>query len=243
MIEKITAIVLDITRHNDKVNIVNLFTRQHGRMGVVCPAGSSRNSRLRQARLQPLAVIEADINLKPNAELQRLGSFSLSEVWTDIYFNPLKRAIVLFLSEFLNNMLRASMPDEAIWDYICRSLSLLDNMEKGISDFHIAFLSSLLPFAGIQPDITGYRQGMAFDMRNGTFKEMAAASRHPETLTGEEAYGAFLLSRVNFSNIKGLRLNSQTRMRMLRGLLSYYSIHFPGAGNLKSLDILHELFS
>lgn len=243
MTEKINAVVLDITRHNDKLNVVNLYTRQRGRIGFLSPSGSGKSARLRQARLQPLAVIDADINFRPNSELQRLSSFSLREVWTDMYFNPVKRTLVFFLSEFLNNLLRASMPDENLWEYIVGTLSLLDRTDTLSPDFHIAFLSSLLPFMGIQPDNSNYKPGMAFDMRDGMFKDNPFNYRRPDLLTGEEADMAATLCRVNFSNVGALNLNARLRLQILRRLLDYYSIHFPGAGNLKSLEILHEVFS
>ena len=119
MTEKITGLVLDITRHSDRLSIVTLYTRSRGRLSFLSPVGSGKAGRLRQARLQPLAVIEADINFKATSELQRLGTFALHEVWSDLYFDPVKRLIALFLAEFLNRLMRATMPDELMWDYIC----------------------------------------------------------------------------------------------------------------------------
>ena len=123
MTEKITAFVLDVTRHNDRHNVVTLYSRTRGRISFLSPCGSGKSGKLRQARLLPLAVIDADINFRQTSELQKLGAFSLHHVWSDIYFHPVKRLVALFLSEFLNRLLRASMPDEALWDYIFNSLS------------------------------------------------------------------------------------------------------------------------
>lgn len=241
MTEKITGIILDITRHSDRLSIVTLYTRTRGRLSFLSPIGGGKAGRLRQSRLQPLSVIEADINFKPVAELQRLGSFSLHEVWSDIYFDPVKRLISLFLSEFLNRLLKATMPDELMWDYICDSLRLFDRMKSGTADFHITFLSSLLPFAGIQPDGSEYRAGMIFDMRAGTFSNSLPS--HNEYLRGEEARFASLLCRLDFSNVRALHLNGKLRNRILDGMLHYYAIHYPGTSTLKSLDVIREIFS
>lgn len=245
MTEKITAIVLDITRHNDKLNVVTLYTRNRGRIAFLSPVGGGKAGRLRQARLQPLAVIEADINFRQTSELQRLSLFSLHTVWTDLYFHPIKRIIILFLSEFLNKLLRATMPDENLWDYIYNSLLLLDRMESGISDFHIVFLSSLLSFVGIQPDPATYHPGFIFNMESGTFFNPSLLTHNPTTpflLIGENARLAAILCRINFSNIRALHLSGNLRNRILKNLLKYYSIHFPGSGNLKSLDVIHDIF-
>ena len=240
MTEKFTAIVLDITRHNDKHNIVTVFTRERGRVVFLSPCGSGKAARLRQARLQPLAVIEGDMRFNQTAELQKLGAFSLREVWGDIYFNPMKQMIALFLSEFLNRLLRASMPDENMWDYIVSSLRLFDGMTKGVSDFHIAFMASLLPFAGIQPDASEYEPGMVFDMRAGVFADRLPP--HPDYLQGDEARFASIVSRINFVNVRALRLDGGLRRRILGRLLAYYSIHFPGTANLKSLEVIRDIF-
>ena len=241
MTEKITGIVIDITRHSDKLSIVTLFTRTRGRLSFISPSGAGKAGRMRQTRLQPLAVIEADINFKPTSELQRLGNFNLSEVWTDLYFDPVKRTMALFLTEFLNRLLRATMPDENLWDYLLNSLRLFDRLRDGVADFHIAFLSSLLPFAGIQPDPSDYSEGAFFDMQAGRFSKIHPP--HNDALSGEEARWAATLSRINFSNVRALRLNGGLRHNILEGILRYYAIHFPGTSNLKSLPVLHEIFS
>ena len=241
MTEKITGLVLDITRHSDRLSIVTLYTRSRGRLSFLSPVGSGKAGRLRQARLQPLAVIEADINFKATSELQRLGTFALHEVWSDLYFDPVKRLIALFLAEFLNRLMRATMPDELMWDYICDSLRLLDRMHAGVADFHIAFLASLLTFAGIQPDCRDYKPGSIFDMQAGVFVDRLPS--HSDYLKGEDAKLAAIISRVNFSNVRALRLNGNLRRQILEQLLHYYTIHFPGTANLRSLDVIHDIFS
>ena len=240
MTEKFQGIVLDIVRHSDRHNIVTLFTRTRGRVSFLSAAGGGKSGRVRQSRLQPLAVIEGDYIFRGNAELQKLGSFSMHRVWSDIYFHPVKRLIAIFLSEFLNRLLRASMPDEALWDYIVGSLSLLDNMKSGIADFHITFLASLLPFVGIQPDHTQYTKGSILDMLAGQFTDRVPS--HRDYLQGNDAKLAARLCRVNFSNTRALRLNGELRHRILSTLLRYYGIHYPGTASLKSLEIIHEIF-
>lgn len=239
MTEKITGIVLDIRRHNDRHNIVTLFTRSRGRVAFLTPAGGGKGGRLRNSRLQPLAVVEADVSFRQNVELQKLPAVTLREVWTGIYFHPVKPMVVLFLSEFLNRLLKASMPDEAMFDYIVGALALFDGMATRVADFHIVFLSSLLPFLGIQPDISEWAPGRVFDMRSGTFTPLRPP--HNDCLSGDEARWAALVGRLNFSNFRALHIDVATRSRILEALLRYYSIHFPGTGSLRSVDVIRDV--
>ena len=240
MAEKINGIVLNVRKYNDKNSIVTLFTREKGRLGFIFPAGSGKASNIRRARLQPLAVVSADINFKGGTDLQRLGAFSSAEIWSDIYFHPTKRALVLFISEFLYKLLNATMPDPHLYDFLINSFRLLDGMKKNIADFHIPFLVSLLTFSGIQPNISGYKPESVFEFASGSFVSEYEAKG--PILKGQQARNVTFIARVNFSNMKSLRLNALNRRQILYGLLNYYSYHFPGLGSLKSPEILREVF-
>lgn len=240
MSEKVEGIVLNVRKYNDRNNIVTLFTRERGRLSFISPIGSGKASNVRRARLQPLSVVSTDLNYKATVELQRLGSISSSEIWSDIYFHPSKRALALFISEFLYRLLNASMPDSGLYEFLIKSFRLLDGMQEGIADFHIPFLVSLLSFSGIQPDLTNYQPNYIFDFSSGAF--ISAKESSGPSLKGEEAKAVIFVMRLNFSNMKRLRLTAVNRRQILYGLLNYYSFHFPGLGNLKSPEILREVF-
>ena len=241
MSEKIRGIVLNVRKYNDRNNIITLYTRERGRLAFISPAGSGKASNARRARLQPLAVVETELNYKAGAELQRLGSVTPSEIWTDIYFHPAKRAISLFISEFLYYLLNATMPDPSLYDFLIDSLRLLDSMDNGINDYHLVFLISLLPYSGIQPDTSGAREGYVFDFSAGGFLPEFEAKG--PVIASPDADAIPVISRLNFSNMKCLRLTAANRRQILYGILNYYSYHYPGLGKLKSIDVLRDLFS
>ena len=239
MREKFEGIVLNIRKYNDRNIIVTAYSKNHGNISFISPTGSGKGAAVRRAHLQPLSYISSDITYKPGADLNRLGSVSLCEVWNDIYFHPVKRLISFFISEFLYRFLKASMEEPQLWDFIVDSIRLLDRMKKNISDFHIVFLISLLHFSGIQPDIKTYRNGYVFDYASGSFVH-EQESKGP-SLKGEEAYAVTWVSRINFSNIAKIKLSTNERRRLLSAILNYYSYHFPGLSGMKSLEILQEI--
>lgn len=241
MSEKIRGIVLNVRKHSDKNCIVTLYTRERGRLSFISPVGSGKSSNARRARLQPLSVIETDLKFKSNVELQRLGSITSSVIWDSIYFHPVKSAMVLFLSEFLYKLLNETMSDPLLYDFLLDSFRLLDQLEDGIADFHIPFLVSLLSFSGIQPDVKTYRKDFVFDFASGSYVSQVDAKG--PFLTGVEGEAVKFVSRINFSNMKCLRLNGINRRQILYGLLNYYSYHFPGLGTLKSPDVMREIFT
>lgn len=237
-IERIRGIVIDVVRHTDRHNVVTLYTRERGRMSFLMPAGSGRNARIRNARMQPLSVIEADINFKGNKNLQTLGKMSLVVPWRDLYFNPAKSAIVMFMAEFLNCFLRQSEADAPLWDFIYFTLGSLDAERGSVANRHIAFLIGLLPFAGIQPNLDC--RGRYFDMREGAVTDNIPL--HRDVVTGEQLRHLGLLSRITGANCVHYRFTKSQRRDTLSGIIHYYSLHYPGLGDLKSPAILAETF-
>ena len=141
---------------------------------------------------------------------------------------------------FLYRLLNMTMPDPRLYEFLVNSFRLLDRMESGVADFHIPFLVSLLSFSGIQPDVSHYHEGWVFELASGTFVPENEANA--PIIKGSEAKAIPFISRINFSNMKSLRLTGVNRRQILYGLLNYYSYHFPGLGSLKSPEILREIF-
>lgn len=239
-IEKIVGIVTDVLRHSDKHNVVTLYTRAQGRVALLSSAGNSKTARLRNAALMPLSVISADINFNPTRDLQFLGKFTRETLWKDLYFNPVKSAVVMFLAEFLNTYLRQSPPDPTMWDFIVESVAHLDRARRGIANFHLAFLIDFLEFAGIRPDLSEWSDDKWFDMQGGTMTIFPPP--HRNYLTPAQAIVLPLLSRLNLRTSRVYRFNATERRELLRWLLQYYSLHFPGLSALKSPAVLAEVF-
>lgn len=239
-IEKIRGIVLGVVKHNDRNNVVMLFTRSRGRMALISPAGGGKSGRARNSRLMPLSVIESDVAVRENAKLNTLRSPQSVVVWRDIYFNPVKSAVAMFITEFLGRYLHDSMPDELLFDFIMESLKNLDDRKNGSANFHLSFLISFLDYAGVRPDLSGFEEGDWFDMRAGTI--VAERPSHGNYLTPAQTHHLPVLMRMNRSNDSLFRFSRDERRQILRILLNYYAIHFPGMAGLHSPDVLAELF-
>lgn len=240
MITKIHGIVLSVVRHNERNNVVTLYTAERGRMACLSAAGSGKSGRLRNARLQPLAIVESEINIRENRELQFLGTISTPLPWRDIYFNPSKAPIVIFLSEFLRKILHTAEADRNTWDFLTSSLAELDSANTSTANYHLAFLIRYLHLAGIAPDPTDYQPGDFFNMRTADFSP--AHPGHHDILIPEDAALLPLMMRMDFRNMRRFRFNVDQRRRLLRLLLNYYSLHLPMSAEMKSLDVLQELF-
>ena len=247
MKEKITGIVLGTVRHSDRHNVTGIYTRERGRMAFLTPAGASRQSRQTASYFQPLSIIEAQVSINPTRDLHIPTAVTRDTIWRTIYYNPMKMTIAMFLSEFLNRLLRDSPSEPFMWDFIKQSVKLLDATDDTISvaNFHIVFLIGMMRMTGIYPDLSGYARGMEFDMKSGRMVLPFSMQGGGKGLRIDAERSTLLptIMRINYANSRRFRFKGHERSEILDYILHYYGCHFPGCDNIKSLEILKEVFT
>lgn len=232
------AIVISVVRHSDRHSVATLYTPTHGRVACLVPAPSASK---RSMKIMPMQYISTDMRFNAAKELQRIGRVELVKVWPALYTDPVRTSTVLFLSEFLNHLLRDTQPDAGLWQFLIGSLDLLDRSVHPLPDFHIVFIASLAAFVGIMPDISHYDREKWFDLRAGVYTSQRPP--HPDYLPPSLAAWPRMLARINYINARALRLNGESRYQLLCRMLHYYSLHFPGMGNVKSHIVLRDIYS
>lgn len=247
MKEKVEGLVIDIRRHNDRSNVVTLYTRRHGCVSFVSSVSQGRRGRMRAATIMPLACIAADVSFRGDRALQTLPEVYPARLWTSLYFHPVKSALAMFTADFLNSLLRSYPPDEPLYIYLVEAVACLDALPSDrLANFHIALLSGLLGLTGIFPRIDTWREGRLFDMAAGEYVDypfIGVSAERGNVLGEVESRFIPLLARITFDNMHHFRFSRKERERLLTLLIRYFGIHLPLWGNIKSLDILKEIFS
>ena len=246
MLERIEGVITDIIKHSDTHNVVTLYTRQRGRMAFLVPVGKSKSGKMRNASLQLMAVIAADVNIRANKEMHTLRGLTPLTLHHDIYFNPVKSSLLFFITEFCNRLLRQYPADEIMWKYLMHSLDWLDMAPAArIANFHLAFLIGMASVSGICPPADRWEENDRFDMLTG---EMVA-DRHTEfigrriLLSETESKAVPKILRMKYANMHLFRLSREERNRILERILEYYAVHLSLNKEFKSLDVLREMFS
>jgi len=240
MYEKLRGIVLNTIRYSDKHNIVHIYTDGRGLMSFAVPLGKTQASRMRNAMLMPLSLVDLEVGVRPGRDLALLREVRRNYPLATIYSDPIRNAIALFISELLTHVIQEPEGNEYLFRYIEQSVQLLEQMPGQIANFHICFLFHLGAHLGIQPNLESYRKGYWFDMTDGVF--LPSAVKGHALLPPQEAQVLHLLSRMTFSNMGVFRFNRDERNRMLDVIISYYRLHNAAIGTLRSPDILKQLF-
>lgn len=235
------CIALRTVKHSDSKNILSVWSRELGRVSMLVPAGSGREARRRRALSTPLATFEGECDIRPGRELLTVRDVRPMEASLALCADPAKSLTALFLAEALDLLLRRSERDDTLSDFLFGSLEVLSALTNATAtaNFHLVFLYHLAGPLGIAPDVSEWRQGYVFDMRDGVFR--AAEPSHADFLTPAESADLAGLDRFNYRNMHVWRLSHDDRNAVLDRLLRYYAIHLAPLTAMKSLEVLRSL--
>ena len=238
---KTEAIVLHSLKYGETRLIVDLFTREVGRLSCIIPLPKTPKSRLKKQYFQPMTLLEVEVDLRQRLQLQKMKDARLLSAYASIPYSPEKLALSLFTAEFLYHALRSEQKNQSLFTYLCDAMQWLDTVEAGFANFHLTFLMRLSRFLGFYPNLDDYTDGCVFDMRAATFSLQAPT--HRDFLQPDDARRIHTLMRMDFPTMHIYRLNRVDRNRIVDVLLHYYRLHIPQFPELKSLSVLQELWA
>ena len=233
--------MLHSVKYGEQKIIVDMFTRQYGRMSFVVPLPRSAHAKLKKQYFQPLTLLNIEADIRPQLQLQRISDVSLLMPLPSLLSDPSKLAIGLFICEFLNYALRDEQQNDPLFNYVRTSVEWLDGRDCNFANFHLVFLMRLSRFLGFYPNLEDYQDGDFFDMRSAEFCRFAPV--HHDFLVPKEAARIRLLMRMDFFSMHLFRLNRSDRNHILDLLIQYYRLHIPQFPELRSFPVLQELFS
>lgn len=236
MLIKTRCIVLRTVKYGDNKLIIDLLTEDEGRASVVWKVTTSAKARIRRQFFQPLTILEVDYERTPRQALAQLKDARLAHLYTSLPFDGTKLSIAFFLAEFLSHATRNQHADATLYNFIEQNLLWLDVSNRGIANFHIMFTLRLSLFLGFHPDLESYSEGSCFDLREGRFTH--SIGFHNDVLNPMESAKMITLMRMNTSNLHLFRMTHLERNAAIESIITFYQLHIPDFGELKSLEVL-----
>ena len=234
------GVVLGTVKYGDKGVVVQMLTSTHGRQGyMVQGLGSGRSRGGKMALFQPMFALEFEGLESPKMQLHRFGEVHNGLVLQSIPFDVKKSTIALFMAEVLHRLIKESEPNDMLFDFVWGSVEALDDMQEGVANFHLWFLSQLCRFLGFSPG-NEYFSGAWFDIANGLYTELAPT--RPHQMSQENALILRDMLECDVRYLAEVGLNRAQRVDFLAALLSYYAFHLDTIHSVQSIRILQEVF-
>lgn len=235
------GLVLRSVRYGDQQVIVNIFTEASGMVPFIirCPRAGKKG--FKSSLWQPLTLVEVVWEVRPKASLQKPSELSLWKPWRSLPFEPYKVSMSMFLGEFMYHALRSEQANGPLFDYTVNALEWFDVCEQHYANFHAVFLLHLTRFLGFMPNVEDWHEGSFFDLEAASF--VTQPPLHAHFLSPEEAALVPKFLRMDIRSMQAVKLNGAIRRRVLEIITTFYRLHIPEFPELKSLDVLAELFA
>lgn len=232
MLHQTKAIVLKTTKYSDNSLIVKMYTEVFGLQTYIIGGVHSKKAKIKSALFMPLSLLDVVANSSTKSALIRPKEISVSQSLQHIHADIQKATIAIFLNEILLKSIREEEPNPDLFEYIFNSILLLEHTEN-VATFHLEFLLKLTQFLGFYPQGKQSAQSPYFNAKDGVFTSQASSDNLDEN-TSKNLFE--LLNKQPLSNG-----SKEGRRLLLEKIVHFYSIHIPGFGKPKSLEILKEI--
>ena len=209
-------IILHTTKVGENSLVIHTLSREYGRRGFLV---RSLGKRMPASFFLPMNVLEANINESSRSTLYTIRDLTPKRSLIGIRNNILKNAITMFISEVLYRVIKDGTNEQGLFDWCEKEILILDDMDAGFNNFHIRFLMELCIILGFSPD----SQGLA-----------------PFAGDRMETMDRFL--KASFEEAMMIPLTGAVRNEIAEDLLRYIEFHSESSVNVKSLQVLRELF-
>lgn len=238
---KTEGIVLHGIKYGDTGRIVTVYTEAFGRTSFILQGIHSKKSQGKANLLQPLFLLELEVDHRQGRELQRAREIKIWHPYQTLPFDVVKSSQAIFIAEMLYRVLKEEEARPELFEFLSHSFRIFDLMREGMANFHLVFLIHLTRFMGFSPSNNYSDKRNIFDMASGSFTE--SKPPHPHFLGPEDSIILSELINISFEEMGHINLNSGTRNLILVKIIEYFSLHLGIRLQVKSLQVLHELFS
>lgn len=241
MIQKARAIVLNSIKFQESSLISYCYSQEFGRISIVVNGAFSRGKRQgKSIFFQPFNVLDIVFYQNPRSNLNRLKEVEFAMYQQSIPFDPIKRSIALFLSEFIYRTVKEVEPNPTLYKFVESYIDQLDAATEGIANSHLIFLAQLTKHIGFMPTNLWSTKSPFFDYKNGTFIETQPKHSLYFDKDLSRAIGQLLTTSLNRSN--SIALSRFQRAQIIEGLIDYYKFHLGEIFEINSLPILSTIF-
>lgn len=239
MLQTTRGIVFKYINYSETSIIAKIYTEGFGLQSFIIKGTRGKRSKTRLALFQPLTLLDLEVNFRENKNMQHLKEVKVAHAYNTLPVDIIKRSFLFFIDELLYRSIREEMPNKLLFNWLFDSLTWLDLSTVEVTNFHLVFMVQLSRFLGFYPKKKAGKHLPVFDLREGLFT--GSIPQHPDYIGGKQAELLDFLLETSFEKNNDLEISYSERRSLLDVLITYYQMHLPGFGEMKSVEILHEV--
>jgi len=249
MTHKTKGIVLRNIKYGETSVIVSVFTELFGLQTYLINGVRQKQSKQSKIALfQPSAILELEVYHNDKKKIQRIKEANWSYVPKNLLSDVLKNCIASYMIELMQHCIKQPESHPELFYFCEDAFMALDEAENGgTANFALFFCLQFPQFFGFQfpqspSSIAIDEKEIFLDLAEGIFlNERPSHSNYmdmPSTLITIE-----LLKVMHPSELREIKLNRETRKKLLQSYQLYYRLHLPEFGVLKTTAILEAILN
>jgi DNA repair protein RecO (recombination protein O) len=237
MLHKTRAIVFKVTKYAESSVIIKAYTELFGIQSYIINGVRSSKGKSKAALYQHGNLLDMVVYHKEQGNLMRISECGFAHIYEDLPFNIVKSSLLVFYLEILNKIVKEHETNEALFDFLFEIFIELDQTEKPLANHHIWFLLAVTKYLGCYPTSSPEPY---FDLKEGLFVDYLPG--HHQFLNEKLSTSFREIIEPELKNYDQIKLSSTERKQLLQNVLIYFRLHIEDFGELRSYEILEDLF-
>jgi len=242
-LHKTKGIVLRTVKYGETSIIVLIFTEKFGIQSYLINGvrASTKKGAGKANHFQPSAILELVVYHNDLKHLNRVKEFKWSQLYHHIFNDVPKNAVSLFMVELLTKCLKQPEPNEDLFHFCEDAFIHLDECSLPVmANFSLYFALHLSSLLGFRIHDSYSAEKHFLDLQEGEF--VAKEPDHSHFIEGRLAeHTSDLLKVMQPSELEEIKLNHETRRRLLSAYEIFFALHVQEFGTMKTLPVLREV--
>lgn len=245
MVHKTKGIVLRSVKYGETSLVVTMFTELFGLQSYIVNGVRtvSKKGSSKAVFFQPSALLDLVVYHNEYKNLQRIKEYKWSYLYQHIFSDVRKNSVALFMIELLTKSLKQPEANAELFYFMEDALVHLDNASDTVmANFPLFFALHLAVFFGFRISDEYSAENNYLDLEEGLFTP--ARPQHLNHLDDKAAeVSSFILKAQHPNELEELKLNQEFRRFLLTSYETYYRLHIPEFGSMRTLPVLREMMS
>ena len=225
MLYKTRGLALSHIKYRETSIIARIFTEAFGMQSYIVNSVRSKNAKAKIALFQPLTLLDLVVYHNQKKEINRISEMKCLVNFNSIPYDIRKTTMAMFITEFLGKTLREESENAPLFDFLFHSVQVLDEMPSQFENFHLQFLLQCSKYLGIKPISA---EELLKETGSLLLQESTGVQQLQQLL--DKDYGFYVA------------INRNRRHALLMAIIDFYRYHFDNITELKSVQVLREVF-
>jgi len=237
------AVILRTVHYGETSLIVTAYSELFGLQSYIVQGvrTSSKKGSGKANYFQPGSILELVVYHHELKNLQRIKEFKWSYLYNEVFSNVIKNCVLLYMVELLQKCIKQPESNAELFSFVEESFMQLDKADETVTaGLSIYFAIHLATFFGFQ--ITHDEQLPVLDLQDGKFTD--AHPQHAYYVDGKTAALIYeLLKVMQPAELHEVPMNHVQRRSVLEAMETFYALHLPEFGKMKTLQVLKEVLA